>query len=255
MPIIPIDSSDDWRTLPSVISIMLFPENEQKRNDCVCTLAWHRKFDGLSDDKEVVLLKQDVDAIIGAPSLSQIMEAMAREAAVGQIAGELLLLALQIDASAMDASLRKVRFLVSYRNSVINENQGKNLWASDASIKKAWKRYRTVAHLWGALKILGDANSDKSHNMDETISIEDILNILSRIPLEHFASTSIRVLTEATGLIPSHQTSSGRPLLDMGAAWKFPKAFAADQTAALIPALPAWAASALSEYRRDPTRH
>lgn len=253
MQIIPVDKIDDWQTLPSVISIMLYPEDEQKRNECTCTLAWHRKLDGLRDDKKVVLLKQDVDAIIGAPSLSQVMAAMARQAAVGQIAGELLLLALQLDTSAIGASLHKVRFLVSYRNSVINDIQGKNLWASDTSMKKAWKQYRTVAHLWAALKILVDANSDERDDLDETIGIEDILNILSRILVEQFASTSMRVLEKATGLIPSHQTSSGRPLLDIGAAWTFQKAVIADQFAAPIPALPDWGSSVLTEYRRGQT--
>ena len=250
MPVIPADTNGNWRTLPDLISIMLFPNDKRKRNECAGTLAWHRKLDGLSEDKKVVLLKQDIDTLIGAPSLPQLMDTMAKDAAVGQIAGELLLLALQLDAAAKGASLHKVRFLVSYRNSAINENQGKNLWASDSSMKKAWRRYRTVAHLWAALKILDDENSDKRHNMDETIGIEDMLDVLFRIPVQHFASTSMRVLESAADIIPSHQSGIGLPLMDIGAAWTFPEAVVADQLATPIPALPAWSGRVLTEYLR-----
>lgn len=250
MPIIPADTNGNWRTLPDLISIMLFPQDEQKRNECACTLEWRRKLDGMTDNERAVLPKQDIEAIVSAPSFSQLMEVMARKAAVGQIAGELLLLALQLDASGMGGSLRKARFLVSHHNSIINESQGMKLWASVSSMKNAWKEYQTVAHLWAALKILLDANPEEFDDVDETVGIEKILDTLSRIPVERFASTSTWALEKAAGLIASHQTSNGRPLLNIDTAWTFPNTVVADQFAAPVRDLPIWCGGALTEYLR-----
>ena len=117
-------------------------------------------------------------------------------------------------------------------------------------MKKAWRQYQTVAHLWAALKILVDANPDELDDINETIGVEDILSLLSEIPVERFVSTSTWVLEKAAGLVSSHQSSSGEPLLDIDAAWTFPKAVVADRFAAPIRALPGWCGSALMEYLR-----
>lgn len=248
MPIIPVDTNGNWSTLPSVISSMLFPEDEQKRNECACTLAWHRKLEDLGDGEEIVLLKQDAETLLAAPSLTEVLKAMSKEAAIAQIAGELLLLALQIDATIGGGSVRKARFLVGLRNSLVNETTEKRLWASDASLKKAWKKFRAVAHLWAALKIIFEKNSTEQNKLDETLCVSDIMDGLSDISMQHFASTSVSILEQGAKLVPRHQTRNRLPLLDLDRTWTFPTPFAADTRYSAMPDLPAWAASLCKEY-------
>lgn len=248
MQVIPVDNTEFSTALALTLSVMLCPNEEEVRSDLASALTWNAKLAQDGEIAEFALTRRELAAILRAPKLTDAFRTLEKASVAGQIAGELLVLALQIDDHDGGASLRKARFLVRYRNFVFNEGRKKKLVASDSSIKNAWNSYRSVAHLWGAFRLLALEGSGGRFRDDEPAPIDEVFEMILDISIPRVAATAIGLLSRASALTPRHQTGGGRPILSLDASWTFPETFVRNKPEIALPPLPDWAVSVNRDY-------
>ena len=251
MPVIPIDGEHKWRDLARVFAVMTSPYDDALCDERALVQAWNIKLSRDDEAGEFNVQKRELAAILAAPRLSDVVSAMEQDSDAGQIAGELLLLTLQLDAQDRNASLRKARYLITSRNDMINITATKKLLASDTSIKNAWYRFRAVAHLWAAIVILAPDRSNDQLTFGRPLPIRQIFELISNSPMGEIASISKWLFSRADQVIPRHQSKKGQAILEASNVWLFPDSLVSASLDFELPALPDWTSRVLDTYRRD----
>lgn len=191
-----------------------------------------QSFEGELDTRMTARLMTAVD---------RIMAAAARDGQGSEIAGELLLIVLNLAAYAPhQASLRRARDLFSREQTEIA--------ASERPLKQAWSRFKSVAHLAGALRLHHDALRRGDEQL-EPMNPATLPNFLAVAEALRIAGTRHRPPIGRTG-----SRLSPRTTLDPAATWRTPSDLTLPTALVGIPSLTDYVTSRLRHYsRHDPS--
>ena len=151
----PKSVDDVWTTM----SIMLYPTDIEKRRNWI-KYSQHRNF--LEESKqgaEPLNCRDDLGTnywldVSDCPTLNQINRETDARLKKGTLTGDVVLHTYQMMLCGIDEpSLRKAIYIVSSRPRKYKYNK-KRVEHSEQEISQVFNQYRTVSHLWGALRII-----------------------------------------------------------------------------------------------------
>lgn len=215
---------------------MAYPEDYFSAFDRFWAPVWMDRVTNLPDDAEITLTRNEVLAMLQAPSVTEIMQQTSSRAFSGQIAGHLLMLCIAMDTEGLPVSIRQAKFLVRKYYQRVRQTHGQVIKSSISSIEAAWQEYRHVAHLWAAFSAIRMKPAGASKALTPDV-------------LEKFVAWSVWFRLKGEKLVPARQRPA-RALLDLENAWDFPIELVVPLPARIKLRLPDWAKTAIAEYKR-----
>jgi hypothetical protein len=150
---------------------MAHPTDESRRNEF---LHWVLGKIRLETDEEEITVGREEFAALVAASDRGVGNDLGDAAEAGMMAGEVLLFVLQLQAASVpDAGLDKAQHMASQFFKSITSFGGDSYRAGRETVANNWKRFRPVAHLWGAYSLVqrsGPSNLDV-HSIDGSNAI------------------------------------------------------------------------------------
>ena len=171
-----ISLTGDWfEDSTTIRALMLWPTDEDRRQQLRAFRIWSKRLGGVRRDAEVMCTFADIEALLEAPSQKEFKAEEARIAKRGMTAGWYLFLLQFMDtnSSALPAtgaaggSQKKVLHVLErfakgdadYAGRPLHA--GRPVWEdesafsmSDRKVQVDWKAWKTVAHLWAAVGFL-----------------------------------------------------------------------------------------------------
>lgn len=212
-----IDTEIDHHLHAHLWSVMTFPKYSQLREQSEIILRFTMEIDDFSDENNMVVTAGDLRRLARSMSEAELRKMRHQAIKRGSIAGGLLLIMYLMDLfNIKDPSMNKAIYLLQRGSKDHFYGDGESLKSSEKTIRKYWKEYKPVAHLWGALEL---------NNWYHLYDPVDLLTGKENITI--FLRMSAALLDFGKDLIPSH-SKSNTPLLDYLECWTLPKEIETD---------------------------
>lgn len=234
MPVMELDGGqlDSMR----VYAYMAYPDCEQKRKEFLATSLTRIVLESSMDGEGVVIPDGMLRTVLEAPPYSDVLNQAAKVAAKGETAGDILLyVASMVDENIKEPSIGKAVYMAEH---YLNSAQGQKVASSDISIKKAWKSFRPVSHLWAAFRLLQFNNIDSSPSLPDLMA-KDIKKLLAIA--EYF-----RKFGES--FFPT-RTTDNSPLFTVDECWRPPENYV-EATKVQCSGLLPWQKEILTQYSK-----
>ncbi|NJL26399.1 MAG: hypothetical protein HC897_00300 [Thermoanaerobaculia bacterium] len=219
-----------------VFAVMTHPSDEDKRREVIAK-AWLNsaieevpkslESAGLDDedvddglgfiiagtDQYSGMMSRDVlEAILTGPSIDAALKQMNANAFDGAVAGDMLLFMLSCSIHNPEhMSFRKAAFIVSRTIMGSKDQAGNGQNCGESTMKMAWGRFKTVAHLWAAYRLWElDCEKDPRCSPFEPEGLITFLAMAEE--LRRFGTSSFA----------HSQKEKNRPILDPATTWRTP---------------------------------
>ncbi len=156
MPVLPITKSrPDHVNWINVSAYMFFPDDKRHGREYKTALLTesilNKKVCSENEFQAVGGILSCIETLLYSPSYSRIMDTVKTNAIGGFAAGDMLLFMFRLNQIGLKPSIKKAVYLMekSYSKN-IEKMKGLKVGKSNISIRKNWKRFRSVSHLWAA---------------------------------------------------------------------------------------------------------
>ncbi len=153
MPVMKFHSPYELAFLPfEVTAYMLYPADEKLRNAYLARKNAEYSLRCAREDKRESVPIEVLEFLLENPytAITGEMESIAIQ---GSIAGEMLLILIELAASGKEASVYKAITYGSHYFREARDSSGEEISHSKTSLRRAWSGFKTVAHLWAAFQI------------------------------------------------------------------------------------------------------
>jgi hypothetical protein len=134
-----------------VRAIMLFPNNRDAANSCFALEQIKAVIDGDSDDETRPVNVRTLRLLVEAPSWANFKKLVTENTKRGIVAGNILGALYMMDRfDVPEPSMNKAVFVASAFAKGQKYGDGTKMAISEPAIRKYWKEFRSVAHLWAA---------------------------------------------------------------------------------------------------------
>ena len=153
MPFLPIDPFQVNYNLNffAVLGVMNFPNDRKKRKEFIAT---HVADSYLKTDKNIMdkVTPNFLEELLHAPSIDTIQNNFAKIYAHAYQAGLIVIYLYSLQQLGKSPSMNRALRLVEnrYSKSLAKQNKMRPMAHSEESIRKNWRIYRPVSHLWAA---------------------------------------------------------------------------------------------------------
>ncbi len=234
---VPIDGSDHWQDLQAIHAVMAYPEDDALASERFWAPVWMDRVLGLPEDGELTVGRNDLMAMLQAPTVNDVLEKAQKRTTAGQIAGHLLMLCIGMDGEDLPVSIRRAGYLLEKYYARIRHTHGQVVRATIRTINAAWRSHGSVAPMWAASAAI---------RMEPAGGFES----LAKESLAEFISWSEWFRRKGENLTPARQRNPS-PILDPDLTWRFPYELVAPLPNDNLLKLPDWAQAALQEYRNE----
>jgi hypothetical protein len=170
MPFLPIDPFQVNYNLNyfAVFGVMNFPNDRKKRKEFIAT---HLADSHLKVDKNIMdkVTPNFLEELLHAPSIGTIQNNMTKIYAQAYQAGLIVIYLYSLQKLEKSPSINRALRLVEnrYSRSLAKQNKMRPIAHSEESIKKSWRIFRPVSHLWAAhINFNEEAPIESSHDFD-----------------------------------------------------------------------------------------
>lgn len=170
MPFLPIDPYQiDYKlNYLAVFGVMNFPNDRRKRKEFIAT---HLADCHLKNDKNIMdkVTPDFLEELLHAPSIDTIQNNVAKIYAQAYQAALIVIYLYSLQQLGKSPSMNRALRLVEnrYSKSLAKQNKMRPIAHSEESIRKNWRIYRPVSHLWAAhINFYEKAHINSSHDFD-----------------------------------------------------------------------------------------
>jgi hypothetical protein len=234
MPLIDIPTESIYQDQYLVWSIMLHPQNEEHRKEFLSVVYNKMLF--------------DID-------LKIVTDRAVNETKYGVVAGNVLnCLFNLVDANVLEPSLRKAFYIVQHDFSETTTHNGEKIACSDMTLREAWKKFKSVAHLWAAyddlLSLLGIKKLRGSADNNNKPPEELFKISIEMFPLFLAASEQYRKFGES--YVSSRDL---KPVIDPGNTWKIHPSYPLPEVKLTNKEITPWMRNLLENYTHRDTHY
>ncbi len=202
-----IELHRNYRDVPWVHAIMLFPEDETLRDRFYALEISKAEVDGCSDKDRIELDAATLRLLTEPGATNELVADQTKKAIVsGDVLAGLYIMQ-RFDMP--EPSMNKAIFLAEcYAKRARRFGDGSRMDTSERRIREYWKSFKAVAHLWAALR-LNSSYRFASHMLS------------SKEGFERFLQVAAGILEFGTVFVPYRQRGN-RPVLDAAQSWTLP---------------------------------
>jgi hypothetical protein len=222
---------------------MAHPDNERYREELVAALVCRCILDSKNDEDsgDVEIPGSVLRTLLNAPSYENVIKRATNAADGGSVAGDVLLYVAEMHLTKhKEPSVRKAIYLAEDYLANAANGYGKKGASSDISIRKHWEKYKPVAHLWAAMRML-QLKENNPHAFEFGIMLTDGLELFLAIA-EGFRNFGEK-------FVPS-RPKNPESILARDKTWKVPSSYLLPDVYLSIQELPDWMIERLAKYSK-----
>jgi len=150
-----IDITDKYLLLPRVQAVMYYPNSSQEQDQYITWFMANAEIDGMPDSETINVDISTLKTLLNLRASQDIKNDVIKSFKEGMIAGDVLgalylMVRFNLDP---EPSMNKAIDAFDKYASATKFGDGTPIPHSDKSVKKYWKKFKTVAHLWAAYRI------------------------------------------------------------------------------------------------------
>lgn len=198
--------------IANIREVMLFPSDANNRKKYHLINQIKHDLNNNSDVKDFLMTRADIELLLDCPSSNSWDKLIADHAKKACIAGDLaaIIYAMNIFNFPEPSMNKAIHVSKKFASPEYGEfADGTRLPISEQTIRNCWNEYKSVAHLWGALRLCSDYENRK------------ISEIITENEYIHFLQVAAGILKLGRELVLRRQKAK-TPLFSANEMWKLP---------------------------------